>query len=275
MNIVFINRGGENLASYRYRTRMPALHLADSGHTVSINGGDADVAIFSKPVPEDMEIARQCKKEGTTVYADLIDDHFESPRWGETYKEMVSIADKVITATDAMRDSIHERFGRDSVVIPDPFEAEREEPHADGEKVLWFGHQKNIGEVVPYLEKFKELSVVTGNNNKLTGYIPWSTDSLKAELAYNNLVILPSADDRKSANRLINAVMSGCFVLSARSATKNEFREFLWVNDNIMTGYQWAREFRDDLNDLVRGCQDYIIKNYSIDVIGKQWEEIL
>jgi hypothetical protein len=272
-NVVFVHPGDEDMASYRYRTKMPAEHLSKT-HTVSINEGLADVIVFSKPVPNNLDLAKQCKKDGTKIIVDICDDHFSHPTLGPVYKDMVDISDTVICPTNYFKDMILQRTGKSAEVIEDPFEYKRKEPHANGDRVLWFGHQRNIHEIVPYIGNIENLSVCTGNNKTLIGYIPWTQQAEEQELAYNNIVILPNKNEKKSVNRLINAVMSGCFVCAEKTEARKEFRKLLWIG-NIHTGLKWCKAFQNELNDRVAEAQDYIEKNYSLDVIGKKWEQVI
>lgn len=272
-NVAFIHRGGERMASYRYRTMIPAQQLSDD-YTVSINEGTADIVVFSKPVEEDIEIAETCRSDGTKVVVDYCDDHFSHKSLGEIYKKMADLADVIVCNTPAMQDVIFEETGKDSETIGDPYEQERAEPHADGPNVLWFGHARNIHEIVPWVDKVENLAVCTGQNSQLTGYVPWSPDNLRTELEYANTVLLPGTVKYKSPNRLVNSIMAGCFVVSSRHPANKEFREFVWVG-KIPAGLQWREYFHEDLNSLVSAGQDYIESKYSPTEIGKQWKSLL
>lgn len=275
MNVGFIHPANETLATYRLRSMIPAEQISQSPKfTASINEGEVDVAVFSKPVAENLQLARQCKQEGTKVVVDIGDNHFNHSEFGKIYREIIKIADQVVCPTIVMQGIIKDLTGKDSVVIPDSYESERSDPHANGTKVLWLGHGVNVKEVVPYVGKIEDLSVCTSNNRYIEGYMPWSLETQKAELEYTNIVILPSTEEHKSANRLINAIMAGCFVVSAKTEVKKEFREFAWIND-IYTGLRWCRAFQNDLNDLVSKGQDYIQERYSKEAVGKQWLELV
>jgi len=270
MNISFIHRGGEGMASYRYRSQIPAAQLAGE-HTTSINSGEADVVVFSKPMDGDVELAERCKHNGTHVIVDFCDNHFKHPTQGEIYRKMVALSDTVICNSKDMQNVIYLETGKEAHPIPDPFEQARVAPHADGDAVLWYGHQCNLPEITPWIGKIEDLRVCTGENTILTGYTPWSLESQTAELLDANIVFLPSNTPCKTPNRLINAIMSGCFVVAKNHI---EFREYAWIGV-LHTGLRWVRAFRQDLNDRVLAGQDYIEKTYSPEVIGKQWSSMI
>ncbi len=275
MNIVFVHHGGPTMASYRYRADMPARELRELGHSARVNEGDADVVVFSKPDLAALDLARKCKAEGTKVIVDFCDDHFRHAEYGLIYREIAELADGIAVPTEEIRRRVVQHVNRDAAVIGDPYEIPRQEPHADGDKLIWFGHQSNIDELLSaavFLQK-RPVVVVTGKTDKINGYVPYSPESLKANLAACHIAFLPTAErgDYKSPNRLMNAVMAGLFVVTGERPSHKEFRDFVWVGP-MKGGLQWANAYRSELNALVSEGQDYIEREYSPVKIGKQWE---
>jgi len=274
MNVAFIHYGDASMASFRYRALMPVSYLNDQGFTATINEGEADAIVFSKPAEANIELAKQCKEDGTRVIVDICDDHLDHEKMGAVYRELIGLSDQVICPTKTLQERIAKETGKDSEVIPDPYEQQRRIPHAKGENLLWFGHQRNIPEIIPFIGKLPNLSVCTGRNNTLTGYIPWSLENQEKELAYANIVVLPKSAEYKSPNRLINSLMAGCFVVAHPNQSRQEFRKYTWIG-RVLSGLEWANAFQDELNDRVSEAQDYIEAHYSPECIGKQWAEIL
>ena len=138
---VFIHRSGPSAASYRYRAEIPARAIG-----ATVNGGEAQVLIFSKPTPDDVAMAKEMKAEGVKIVADFSDDHFNHAIWGPVYREMIGLADWVVTPTENMRDRLHKYYDDLTVtVIPDPYEEAYSTPHANGaEPFLSYGHQPNF-----------------------------------------------------------------------------------------------------------------------------------
>ena len=272
---VFIHRGGPEMASYRYRAMMPA---AQVGGTV--NGGDAQVLIFSKPTPDDLVLAKDNKEHGVKIVADLGDDHFNHAIWGPIYREMVRLADCVVTPTNNMAARIKTYTGRTvDAVIADPYEEALQPPHANGaEKYLWFGNPVNLKDLTQWKPHLKDLdlTIVKTSNHKLEfDYLTWSPEVQTAQLGKANVVILPTRKgaEYKSANRLVNAVRAGCFVVASTHPSATEFRRFIWAG-SFVTGLQWAKYFKDELNDMVREGQAYCEK-FSPENIGTQWAQVL
>lgn len=260
MNIVFIHRGGPSMASYRYRAQIPANELG-----AGVNAGEADVAVFAKPNRLDVDLAKQLKGDGVKVVVDFCDSHFDR----EEYRGMANLADRVTCSSALLRDQLH-GMGYDATVINDPYEYWGE-PHANGEKWLWFGHESNVRDVVPYLLKGLPIDVVTGPTNKLIGYTAWSVENLKNALAASNIVFIPDGKATRSNNRMVNAIAAGCFVVGGEQLA--EYRKFVWAG-SVAHGYKWVRAFQDDLNDLVKVGQEWVKAHHSPKVVADQWRAV-
>ena len=272
-NIVFMHRFPW-LASYRYRSEMPAAELRRRGYTASVMEGEADVLVLSKPCEKDLELARQATLAGASIVADICDDHFE--RHPELYKETCALADKIVVGSDVMAGRVREYVNRDSVVIGDPYEMEECAPHAEGEDFVWFGHQRNLAElagVANHLEGYK-LRVVTGPKVP-PQCIAWSVETLKQVLAVSNVVALPTkpGNEYKSPNRLVNAIRAGCFAVCMSHPAYEEFKRFVWVG-NFPTGLRWLKNHQHMVNDLVAQAQEFVRERYSPETIGGQWAQL-
>lgn len=261
-SVAFLHPGTPEMASFRYRTLIPAQQLK-----AKVNIPDADIIVIGKPVH--LELIRQLKSEGRKIVADFCDDHFGHPGLGPLYRDTAALADYCVAPTAAMRDRIP---SGDIAVIPDPYEMEEAAPHAEGENLLWFGHNAGLS-AVKY--KYPNLTVVTGPNIG-EGMIRWSPETLKEEMLKANIAIFPTVrgHEYKSPNRLINALRMGLFPVCDRHPSYEEFKSFVWMTE-VPTGIKWAREFKSELNDFVRRGQDYIRGRYSPEAIGVQWKELL
>jgi len=264
------------MASYRLRVAIPASEIKKHGYRSFINEGDADIVVFSKPHADDVEIIQKVRDSGAKSVVDLCDDHFDKPIWGEIYTKCAKLADRVTCATEEMARRIYTHTKIDAQVVPDTWEHEAL-VHANGDNFLWFGHESNIKEIYKYLPMLKgvKLRLCTGNNNVLPTYIPWSEDALKAEFALANVVILPVSDPNtyKSANRLISAVMAGCFVVAENSLNYRDFCDYVYLG-SLKGGMQYTQAFSHELNELTIRAQDYIASKYSPERIGAAWASV-
>lgn len=276
MKIAWIHRGGPMAASYRYRAMIPAVELKKRGHETQINGGEADVVVFAKPSEIDVQGAENCKREGLKVVVDLCDDHFAHKTLGKVYREIVQHADLVTCPTKYMAGVIKSITGKDAEVIADPYEFPYTEPHAVGEKFLWFGHQINLPDIQKWFKHLQglDLTLVTGSTDKVhhTLYTP---EVLQQKLAESNVVLLPVSNGLyKSANRMVNAIRMGCFVVAESHPAHEEFKQMMWVG-HLYTGLNWIKAQREDLNALVSQAQEHVEKHYSPKAIADRWEEVL
>lgn len=253
------------MASFRYRASIPAKQIG-----AQVNNGEADCVVFAKPMHADLETAHKIKKEGVKIVVDFCDNHFEHQEYGPLYKAMAEIADKITCASEVMRDEI-KNHGFDSEVIADPYEFGLNEPHANGQQLLWFGHQLNLGEVVPYVEHDMPITYVTGPNKLLKNYIPWSVENLKTALSRSNIVIIPNGKKTRSNNRMVNAIAAGCFVLGG--SQHKEWKHLIYSGP-LHHGFQFANCFNDELNGLVKEAQKHVEATYSPKVIGQKWKEV-
>lgn len=275
MKAVFIHRMGPSFASYRYRAAIPAQQVGGT-----VNGGEGQVFIFSKPTPDDVTLAKECQADGCKVVADLGDDHFRHATWGPVYIEMAKLADALVTPTENMAGRIMKYIGRKAdCIIGDPYEEPWRAAHANGaERFLWYGGVSNLKDLLPYRQFMKEidLTILTGANHRESfHYIRWSPQAQTEQLGLANVVFLPvrKGVEYKSPNRLVNALRAGCFVVGDTHPSHREFRDFCWTG-NPVTGIKWAQHFRNDLNDMVTAGQAYI-ETYSPEAIGKQWTQLL
>ena len=259
--------GTPEMASFRYRTLMPAQYLK-----AKVNIPDTDIVVIGKPLAAD-EVQRY-KADGKTVIADFCDDHFDHKVLGPAYRRIAELADLCVAPTSVMRDRIPVPSSKKEV-IPDPYEFEEVEPHAFGNKLIWFGHNAGLHVMRPHLGYLKNVTVVTGPKIE-EGMIPYSIENLKAEMLKANIALFPTipGHEYKSPNRLINALRMGLFPLCDRHPSYTEFKKFVWRTD-IQTGIKWAGEFTSELNGLVKAGQDYIRDRYSPETIGKQWKDLL
>lgn len=253
MRISFIHRGGEQMASYRYRAAMPAKSLG-----AKINTLPADVAIFAKPLPGDLEYAQSTKLGGGAVIVDICDDHLDNP----LYRDLLDMADIVTSPTQEMA----KRIG-DAMVVPDTYEMDERDAHCNGRNLLWFGHASN-------LPTFRRLSInepvrVVSNAK---GCIPWSLDGMRAELARADIVLMPATETYKSPNRTLEAIRQGCFVVAEPHPALLGFP--IWKGD-IKEGIEWASKNLAKANQMIKEAQAFIRARFSPAIQADAWRTVL
>lgn len=240
---------GDGVASSRLRAIIPRQELAKLG----VKHGK-DVIVYGKSFIRMDEL----KPYGKRVY-DVCDDHFHNER-GDYYREHIAKADLVTCNSETMRDIIRRETGRVATVIPDPYESE-EKPAGMGNGLLWFGHESNLIDLHPYLDL--KPDVLTGSD--------WSREKQLAALEKCAAVLIPTGKSMaKSANRLIESVRNGRFVIAGNMPAHEEFKGLMWVGD-IRAGIEWMHEYPLQAIHDVAECQRYIREKYSPQAIGRLW----
>lgn len=253
MHQVIFATFGDHLASSRLRASIPQREVGKLG----MNKG-MDVVVYGKHWLSMADLSPFKKR----VF-DVCDDHF-SDAHADYYFEHIAKADLVTCNSEAMKEIIVQQTGRIATVIPDPYESE-EKPAGAGNGLLWFGHKSNLPDLHPYLDLKPEI---------LTG-TEWSRDKQLQALEKCAAVLIPTGKSpAKSANRMIEAIRNGRFVIAGNLPAHEEFKRLMWVGD-IRNGVEWVKAYPHKAIGQVRLAQDYIRDKYSPEAIGKQWYEAL
>jgi hypothetical protein len=247
------------MASYRYRAQIPAQVIG-----AEVNGPEADVLIFSKPMPADVDLAQRAKAAGCKIIGDFCDPHFTLPE----YKAILELADVVTCSSEGMAEILGV-MGHEAVVIPEPYENPEIPPHAVGERLVWFGHHLNLNGILNW-RQFVDVRIVS-TPNRFCEVIPWSVENVRKELSEANIALFPATKPYKSNNRLVEALRMGCWAFCAQ---ENEFSEFVYTGHPKM-GLEVARVFASELNDRVAQAQARIREKYSPERIGELWRQVL
>lgn len=252
----------DTVASGRLRATLPAKWLYANGYERG-----SDLVVLSKHCwPEDFT-------QGYDKYIfDVCDDHFETA-FADHYKLHCANAAAVTCNSEAMAVRIKDFTGRDAFVIPDPFELERKPPHLGD--LLWFGAKWNVDALLRVLPDLPNLplEVVSEPFNKMV--TPWSLESLSHAMSTAGIVLIPVGDKKtKSANRMIEAINGGCFVVAEEMPAHYEFAPFTWIGE-IGDGVRWALDNPDEVLGSIAAGQDYIDKHYSMDAIGPMWASVI
>lgn len=215
--------------------------------------------------------ARELTKPFDKYIFDVCDNHFNG-QWDEHYRFHCENADGVTCNTPYMAKIIKTETGRDAIVIPDPFELPRQEPHFC-ESAIWFGGKGNLpalGRVIPDLPK---INVAIVSEPVFDGVIPWSLEAMEREMSRSGISLIPVMDKpAASANRLIESLNCGVFPVVEPHPSHDEFN--VWKG-GIGDGVRWALNHPEKALDGVLEGQAYIDKHYSIEAIGPLWMEAI
>lgn len=269
MKISYWWHGNTDVASARMRILLPAMELKQS-HEILHNDTAGDVHYFCK---HESKRDRDLIETPIVSVYDVCDNHFGG-RYDYHYRHMCEYATRVVCNTKAMQLIIKEETGRDSTVIPDPYEYAEfpVRPIMDSLNYIWFGYGYNIvhmGNIaVPNL---RVVSNVSGTDTHNIKFIPWSHDNLINNAEQCHVSLLPQSNEYKSANRLINSLRLGLFPIASPIESYKEFSDFAYIGD-VAEGIQWAEKNKDSLKSKIRMGQDYINDKYSPREIAKLWD---
>lgn len=294
-------------ASHRLRGELMASALRALGHDAEAQRGTLDdcdnrtAMIFLKG--STAEHITQAKQAGAVTFYDLCDNKFdEEPE----YPACCMAADYITVNTPQMGESVLRNTARTSTVIPDPYERPRLEarfaPQKDV-KLLWFGGGSSL-KFFPMIEVWQRLereiknyhfTMITGkaervrnkqfqrfqsgvyrdlNFNRLSFY-EWDWDLQGQLLADTDIVLMPvniehHRTETKSANRLIDSVISGRFVITSPLDSYQEFDAYTWQQDYIQ-GIHWALDNPEKVIERIQQGQAYTETNYSAQHIAQTW----
>jgi len=282
----------------------------DCADDVRAQIADADRVVFIKnytdPVCAETVLEEQ-RPRGVPTWFDLTDDRFAGEA-SEHLHRMTMLADHVVTVSATLQNIIRQYTRKESAVVGDPYEGPRGAPKwsPDGArvKVLWFGYGSNLPALMKALPDLADagrrfpmdLRIVTAGAqgieaycekfNRRSGaaltlkYVPWSSAETWDSLAVTDLVLIPAMLDEqwtlaKSANRLVEALWAGRFVIAHPIPSYREFDDCAWLGADLAEGIAWVMHNQESIAGRIRAAQDRIAAAYSPDRIAAQWEQIL
>jgi len=259
--VSFIHWMNDTAASYRYRALIPSQAMG-----ASMNDYSAGTLIFTKPQADEVLKMAEAKAKGAKIVVDVCDDHLDWPH----YKEAIRIADVVTCPTEEMAKLIS-ALGREAVVVPDPYEFPLKAPHVRGDKLLWFGNKTNkqsLQRIMPNLDGYP-LTVVSN----FGGTIPWSYKTMVKEFAKADIVIIPATDAYKSANRAIEAIRQGCYVVAEPHPSLEGFPG-IWIG-NIKEGIEWTKNNLQKANENLLEAQKFVMERFSPQICSLMWKKAI
>lgn len=306
-----------DFASARYRVLIPAQSLARLGHAVQLitvpQGSSApaqlrdlacDALVLSKSYnPGNEQLIRDLKARGVRVIADFCDDHFAHPEIGPHFRNLATLADEVVAATDAMAAALKAHTGRDARVVTDPVEGPRREPRFAPRlprlRIAWFGHPSNIPGLIDKAHELKalvaslpaRLTLVTQDTPETRDFaqafaafdparlqvelVAWSVEATWKALEDADCVWIPiAAMDRnvvKSANRLVESLWAGRLVVADALPSYAPFAQFTPVGQGLEQGVLAALADPEAAERCIGEAQRRIARLHSSFECGRLW----
>lgn len=261
MTFSFFHHGDVKQASYRYRAGIPASILH-----APLNDESADVWILSKIAKTSPNFLMEAKIQGKRVIADVCDAHLRLPH----YQHVIQEADVLTTCTPLLAQFIREDFGCEATVIDDPYDFEEVLPHVSGNRLLWYGNAMNYDGMAMFREALSSYPLRLVSN--IEGFIPWSHQTMREEFLSADIVLLPDSAPTKSANRAIEAIRQGCFVVATPHPSLEEIPG-IWIGD-LLKGVEWASTHASEANQRLIQSQAYVRERFSPERVANAWKTL-
>lgn len=293
-------------ASHRLRGEVTAQALAEQGYDAKIltdwSEVDSDTIVIFLKRSSVTSIQRARDLGAKTIY-DLCDNKFEEK---DEYEPCCQLADLVSVNSENMGISTKQHTGRDYIVMPDPYERPRLPARFSPQtplNILWFGSQSSF-KFLPVVEVWQRLeqeivdyryTMISEKTDRLLSKMrlrqakgavsainfdklnmqTWTWERQGELLSECDMVLMPVQTDNprtdtKSANRLIDSLISGRFVITTPLASYQEFESYTWQGDYI-EGIQWACANPDQVVEMITAGQQYVEKNYSAQVLSRRF----
>ena len=291
-------------AMYRAHHHVSVMTLKDLNNPSLRASLTADIVVFSNSLQAShFKLAEEAQLRGAKVVFDICDDEFSNPELGHHFRDMADIADAVVTNSENLALRIEQYMGTRADVIGDPYAGPAGEvkfsPNTDRLNALWFGHTLNFDDFVGAIPFFNATSTVcpidvTAMTGPLEGiddtftefnaktqfpvrlsYQPWSLPATWAALAQTDIVVIPNSGNEKSktksANRAIEALRAGRFVVAQPMPAYQELRNYIYLGEDLSAGMIWALQHPQEAWTRIAQGQRAISENFAPDIIAKQW----
>lgn len=293
-------------ASHRLRGEVTAQAMAEQGYDAKIltdwSEVDSDTIVIFLKRSSVTSIQRARDLGAKTIY-DLCDNKFEEK---DEYEPCCQLADLVSVNSENMGISTKQHTGRDYIVMPDPYERPKLPARFSPQtplNILWFGSQSSF-KFLPVVEVWQRLeqeivdyryTMISEKTDRLLSKMQlrqtkgviseinfdklnmqaWTWERQGELLSECDMVLMPVQTDNprtdtKSANRLIDSLISGRFVITTPLASYQEFESYTWQGDYI-EGIQWACANPEQVLDMITQGQKYVEENYSAQVLSKRF----
>lgn len=171
-------------------------------------------------------------------------------------------------------------------------------------RLVWYGNPTNWQSMAEWVPRLMTLakhqpwlltivsqpgagieSFVNGFNaadpaNAVIEFEPWSEQGLWPLVQDAHIVLIPAdlTDSKKAvktANRVIDALQSGRFVIAAPVPAYQALAEYVWLGEDPVAGIKWVLANPGEALDKIKRGQAYVQAHHSIEAIARRWAEVL
>jgi len=107
-------------------------------------------------------------------------------------------------------------------------------------------------------------------------FVPWEEETVWEHVSDAHMVLIPSDLSHqgkavKSANRLVDALHCGRFVIASPVPAYESFDKFAWLGDDPLAGIEWGLAHADEVLEMIRHGQERVVREHSKEAIAHQW----
>jgi len=261
---------------------------------------DCEVLILLKAFDNGLLNLAECaKKRGIKIISVFDDWYFENKERTELNIPLANLSDHIIVKTTAAETEIEKYFKIKTTVIPDPVRFYKNEifniNNNNKLNLCWFGTHSNHDTIINEINKLnknfleinitiltnyihelkKEINLLDTTNLNIT-IKEWNENSDK-DIVQNEIIILPYPSDKrrlvKSSNRIVDSLNLGRFTILSPVPQFKKFKDFVYYG-NILEGILWFKENQLLAKEKTILGQQYVDKNYSLDVVSQKWRDL-
>lgn len=111
-------------------------------------------------------------------------------------------------------------------------------------------------------------------------FVEWNQDTVWQEVAESHIALLPSnlADSKKTvktANRLVEALHIGRFVVAHPVPAYQKLKDYVWLGEQLADGIRWALDNPKLVEQKIRNGQIEVKNQFSIEAIAQKWKNAI
>ena len=129
------------------------------------------------------------------------------------------------------------------------------------------------------IEQFVQGFNSAGNAGAKMVFREWSEAGQWEAVEEADLVLVPANLDKqkntvKTANRLVDALQSGRFVIAVPVPAYQPLFEYAWLGLDPVAGIRWALDNPEKVLDKIQRGQEYVQAHHSIHTIARHWVDV-
>lgn len=171
-------------------------------------------------------------------------------------------------------------------------------------QLVWYGNELNWPDLIACIPDLTflasdlpfTLKIVTSPTPEILSFIKgynahnnpnahlifseWKQDTVWQDIAESHIALLPSnlIDNKKSvktANRLIEALNIGRFVVGHPVPAYQQLGDYVWLGEQLSDGIRWAIDNPQLVKQKINNGQIHIKNQFSVEVISDKWKNAI